>query len=625
MSTAQGSERGIWQRWLDFWFAAADPTTLGFMRIVTGCLALYVHLAYCFDLHSFFGPDGWYGLEYVNRERTELPYIYGPWDWRDAPRGPTVPEFPHRRKAVMQYIRDLVEKRPSRAQLDQSMKYIDRIQQFLVSDQSGRYDQQGLLYVMQLSEDPTIRRNQLAAVGNAALQDKDKQNRPKEPVPALVELLPPEERAKVPEEIEAFFQTLPKDTYDRSYVLNHLIEMSPDQRTAFVNFVRDLITMSPEERAARLDYLEYWNTDSKLVNRMGTGSFSIWYHITDPVEMGVAHGVILLIMLLFTMGVFTRVTAVLTWLAAISYIHRTSQVLFGMDTMMNILLFYCMIGNCGAALSVDRLIKRYLVVRESLRRSGTIDARTLAYLDQPPPSVSAGFALRLLQVHFCFIYMAAGVSKLKGAAWWNTNAYWDTLVNPEFTLIHFHWYEAMVREVAANRVLYSLMAGFGVYFTFFAELGLPFLVWTRLRAFIVTCGFMLHAGVAVFMGLWIFSLLMMTLLLCYLPGAAIRDRIFGGPSTAGKLKLFGQSRSPAQRRATALARALDFDNRLEFVESTSGPLRLQYEGKDLTGSELTRRLFKELGWLRMFGWALWIPGLSNLIRWGLEGQEAKVV
>ena len=28
--------------------------------------------------------------------------------------------------------------------------------------------------------------------------------------------------------------------------------------------------------------------------------------------------------------------------------------------------------------------------------------------------MSAGFALRLIQVHFCFIYMAAGLSKLKG-------------------------------------------------------------------------------------------------------------------------------------------------------------------------------------------------------------------
>ena len=48
-------------------------------------------------------------------------------------------------------------------------------------------------------------------------------------------------------------------------------------------------------------------------------------------------------------------TSILTWIAAVWYIHRSQQILFGMDTMMNILIFYLMIGNCGATLSVDRL------------------------------------------------------------------------------------------------------------------------------------------------------------------------------------------------------------------------------------------------------------------------------
>ncbi len=122
----------------------------------------------------------------------------------------------------------------------------------------------------------------------------------------------------------------------------------------------------------------------------------------------------MLVVAAFTLGLFTRVTAVLTWLAAVSYIHRTQQVLFGMDTMMNILLLYLMIGNCGAALSIDRLLARRRAARLSLGRTGTIDEATKAYLAAPPKSMAAGFALRLTQVHFCIIYMAAGMSKLKG-------------------------------------------------------------------------------------------------------------------------------------------------------------------------------------------------------------------
>src|SRR5688572_27161852 len=132
-----------------------------------------------------------------------------------------------------------------------------------------------------------------------------------------------------------------------------------------------------------------------------------------------------------------------------------------MDTMMNILLFYLMIGNSGGALSLDRLIARYRAARASLRRGGTIDDATRAYLASPPPSKSAGFAVRLIQVHFCFIYVAAGLAKLKGAAWWDGRAFWDVAVNPEFTLLQYQWYEDVMRAVVSIKPIYHVMAAGG--------------------------------------------------------------------------------------------------------------------------------------------------------------------
>ena len=43
----------------------------------------------------------------------------------------------------------------------------------------------------------------------------------------------------------------------------------------------------------------------------------------------------------------------------------------------------------------------------------------------------------MFQVHFCFVYMSSGISKLKGPAWWNHSAAWMTLVNPEFGPIRY--------------------------------------------------------------------------------------------------------------------------------------------------------------------------------------------
>ena len=62
-------------------------------------------------------------------------------------------------------------------------------------------------------------------------------------------------------------------------------------------------------------------------------------------------------MALFTLGLWTRITTVLTWCGVLCYIQRAPTTLFGMDTMMVITLFYLMLAPCGAALSLDRLLR----------------------------------------------------------------------------------------------------------------------------------------------------------------------------------------------------------------------------------------------------------------------------
>lgn len=65
--------RGLWKAWEQFWFSPADPTTLGFMRLVGGFLIFYVHLSYSFDLQTFFGKDAWLDLPTANLLRREIP------------------------------------------------------------------------------------------------------------------------------------------------------------------------------------------------------------------------------------------------------------------------------------------------------------------------------------------------------------------------------------------------------------------------------------------------------------------------------------------------------------------------------------------------------------------------
>ncbi len=570
-----------WRRWTHFWFAPADPTTMGFIRVVVGVLVLYTHLAYSFDLYSFFGEKGWYGLDAVNRERREAPWTNpsftdGWKSWEDTAR---FPEEPHRRAALVEYTRNLPT---DLAELNRVLAVL-AVQGVDPNGYPTGVGQEAGRYANGLSPDPVVRANTLKALANEIPRGENEQF----PFDALADpthKTDPNWRLKqLARDLEAFYSTLPRvpdraatDTDDewrrkeqavldaRKYIALFLYESDEVHRYNFLKFARDL-TGPPAERERKLDYFNYWNTERRYADRTGHPIFSLWFHIHTPTEMAVAHAAMLVVMLLFTLGLFTRTTAVLTWLCAVSYIHRNQQVLFGQDTMMNILLLYLMVANCGAAVSLDRLIARYRAAKASLKRCGHIDEPTARFLAAPPPSVAAGFAQRLLQIHFCFIYMASGLSKLKGAAWWNNNAFWDTMANPEFTMIHYEWYRDMLRTMIGQRVVYATAAAFMVGFTVVMEIGLPFLVWTKLRPYVIIGGFFLHFGIGVFMGLLVFSLMMMTMLVGYLPGSVVRRQLFG-PPPAEKVRLAVDPANDAEVKKVAWAVAKDAGGKIEVVK-----------------------------------------------------------
>lgn len=242
--------------------------------------------------------------------------------------------------------------------------------------------------------------------------------------------------------------------------------------------------------------------------------WSIYYHVQDPQWIYAIHGGFFLILILFTVGLWTPVTAVLAWVAALSYVHRAPTMLFGMDAMLVIGLFYLMLGPSGSAYSVDRLLER----RRARRESGD-PARELPVPHLP----SACFILRLVQVHFCIIYLAAGLSKLLGASWWGGTAIWGTVANYSFAPMDFPPYYEMLRFLTQHRYLWEIAMSAGVVFTLVMEIGLPFLVWVpSLRGVMVGGSALLHLGIGLFMGLVTFSMMMMVLCFSFVPPAAIR-------------------------------------------------------------------------------------------------------
>ena len=265
------------------------------------------------------------------------------------------------------------------------------------------------------------------------------------------------------------------------------------------------------QEAADIDaYIIRWGVDPRLLLSKGQPVWSIWFHVTDPTWMMAAHAGIVLCSFLFMIGLGTRITAALTWFGALCYIHRASASLFGVDTMMTVLLLYLMIGPSGAVLSVDRVLARWWA-----RRHGLPEPAVTA-------SVSANLALRLIQVHVCIIYLSAGLAKLQGQTWWTGIAPWGTLANFEYAPMHLPAYVETLRWLAKTRWLYEAAMTAGTLGTLAFEIGYAFLIWRPgTRTLFLWMAVLLHLVIGMFMGLRTFSLMMLAFNMAFLSPATV--------------------------------------------------------------------------------------------------------
>jgi hypothetical protein len=186
---------------------------------------------------------------------------------------------------------------------------------------------------------------------------------------------------------------------------------------------------------------------------------------------------------------------------------------------------------------VDRLIAWWRARREGKT------------LPPPEPSVMANLALRLIQIHFCIIYLASGLSKLQGTSWWNGNALWGTMANPEFNPVHLRWYQDYLVFLCKHRWLWEMVTTGGVAYTLALEIGLPFLIWNRrLRWVMILAAVLLHVGIAFTMGLMTFGMMMLSMLASFLPPEAIH-RVVATVQETGQNWLGRTAPSPAPKAA----------------------------------------------------------------------------
>jgi hypothetical protein len=212
----------------------------------------------------------------------------------------------------------------------------------------------------------------------------------------------------------------------------------------------------------------------------------------------------LLALVAFTLGIASRLTAVLAWAIMVSTSRRVPVFYFGFDqAILSWMLYLAFTGASGQAFSVDRLLAR----RRAAAGAGTSRI--------PLPTVSANLALRLIQLHLCLIYAVSGLAKLQGRAWWNGEAVLMIVLAPEYRVGNFLWLAA-----------YPRFLNFLTHATVALEVLYPVLVWVRVLRPLMLIGMIsFHVCIDLTLGLREFSLAMIAGNLAFVSGAWLRGAL----------------------------------------------------------------------------------------------------
>jgi hypothetical protein len=178
-------------------------------------------------------------------------------------------------------------------------------------------------------------------------------------------------------------------------------------------------------------------------------------------------------------GWHTRISAFLVCLSHYVMMNTISIFVYGLDIFLQIALFYLLVMPVAKAYSLDVW-------------QGRVSSA---------PSWGVTLSRRVLQIHLCLAYMSSGFEKMVSPAWWSGNVIWRALVQPDFRQYDFVWLARL-----------PWLAMLSSWFTMVIESGYFLAMWVpRLRVVWMAAIIVLHLGIALFMGLGLFGIIMILL------------------------------------------------------------------------------------------------------------------
>lgn len=215
--------------------------------------------------------------------------------------------------------------------------------------------------------------------------------------------------------------------------------------------------------------------------RLGSFAWSPLWYVESLPALWTIHVLAGLCYLALAVGLFSRISAVASFLVLLAYCHRLEGALFGLDQAVAMIAMYLCVHPGGEFASVD-----------AWRRTGSF------FPNSTPETITANVATRLMQSHLCVVYLFGGLAKLRGAGWWDGGALWGAISNYEYQTLDLTWLGA------APWLLATL-----THVTVAWEVSYIALVWNRwTRPLVLAMAVLVHAGIAVAMGMATFGIAM---------------------------------------------------------------------------------------------------------------------
>ncbi|QLY27293.1 HTTM domain-containing protein [Bdellovibrio sp. KM01] len=185
-----------------------------------------------------------------------------------------------------------------------------------------------------------------------------------------------------------------------------------------------------------------------------------------------------------TLGLFTRTSMVLAFMTLLSFQNRNDFILNSGDIVLRNILFFMMFSAAGKAYSLDRWFYN------------------LRFGKSQEPLMERPWALRMIQIQFCVIYIATVLFKIKGTHWVDGTAVYIATRLEEFVRVPF----PLLNNLAVIK--------FMTWSTLLVELAMGTLVWFKdLRYWVLLAGIGLHIGIELVMSIPMFEWVMVVTML----------------------------------------------------------------------------------------------------------------